>query len=62
MQLNGNQLNGNNYINDAINNGAKIIISNLKFKYLIRNKILFLKSKDPRKLLSEAAEIFYKKT
>ena len=36
--ISGNYTKGNKYINDAINNGAKIIISNLKFngfnKYL----------------------------
>ena len=59
--INGNNLNGNNYINDAINNGAKIIVSNLKFEGFNKNKILFIKSKDPRKLLSEAASKFYNK-
>ena len=29
--ISGNYTKGNKYINDAINNGAKIIISNLKF-------------------------------
>ena len=58
----GNKLNGNDYIKDAINNGAKIIVSNLKFKGFSKKKILFIHSKDPRKLLAEAASnFFYKK-
>ena len=60
--INGNKLNGNDYIKDAINNGAKIIVSNLKFKGFSKKKILFIHSKDPRKLLAEAASnFFYKK-
>ncbi len=59
--IDGNNLNGNNYINDAINNGARIIISNLNFEGF-KNKILFIRKKDPRKLLAEAAsKIYYKK-
>ena len=42
--LKGNQLNGNNYINEAIKNGAKIIVSNLKFEGFNKDKILFIKS------------------
>ena len=30
FSINGSNLNGNNFINSAIKNGAKIIISNLK--------------------------------
>ena len=59
--LSGKNLNGNNYINDAINNGAKIIISNSNFEGFNNNKILFIKNKNPRKLLSEAAKNFYSK-
>ena len=59
--INGTNLNGNNYINDAINNGAKIIVSNLKFEGFNNHKILFIRNNDPRKLLSEAASIFYDK-
>ena len=58
--ISGNYSNGNNYINHAINNGAKIIISDLKFQGFNKNKILFIRTKNPRKLLSEAASNFYK--
>ena len=40
--INGNHLNGNNYINDAIKNGAKIIVSNLSLKVLIKIKFYLL--------------------
>ena len=45
MEINSN---GNNYIKDAIKM-AKIIVSNLKFEGFNKNKILFIKSKNPRK-------------
>ncbi len=59
--ITGNNLNGNDYIKDAISNGAKIIVSNLRFKGFNKKKILFIHSKDPRKLLAEAASNFYHK-
>ena len=40
--INGIKSNGNNYINDAIKNGAKIIVSNLKFEGFNKNKVLFI--------------------
>ena len=58
--INGNHTKGSNYIDNAINNGAKVIISNLKFEGFNKNKILFIKDKDPRKLLSEASSRYYK--
>ena len=58
--INGNYTKGNSYINNAIKNGAKIIISNLKFEGFSKNKILFLNSKNPRKLLSEVSNRYYK--
>ena len=58
--INGNHLKGNNYINDAINNGAKTIISNLKFEGLDKKNILFIKNENPRKLLSEVSSRYYK--
>ena len=58
--INGINSNGNNYINDAIRNGAKIIVSNLKFEGLNNNKILFIYNKNPRKLLSKVASRYYK--
>ncbi len=59
FSISGNNLNGNNYINNAIDNGAKIIVSNLKFNGFNKNKILFIHSKNPRKSLSEAASQYY---
>ena len=59
--ITGNNLNGNDFIKDAINNGARIIVSNLRFQGFNNKKILFIHSKDPRKLLAEAASNFYYK-
>ena len=58
--IKGKNINGNNYINNAILNGAKIIVSNLKFEGFDKNKILFIYNKNPRKLLSEVASLFFK--
>ena len=54
--IEGKKFDGNKYILDAINKGAKIIISkkNIKFE---NKKIIFLRDNNPRKLL---AEISYK--
>ena len=59
--IDGNNSNGNNYIGDAINKGAKIIVSNLKIDGFDKNKILFINSENPRKLLSEIVSKFYNK-
>ena len=59
FSISGNNLNGNNYINNAIVNGAKIIVSNLKFEGFNKNKILFIHSKNPRKLLAEVSSRYY---
>ena len=58
--ISGNNSNGNDYINDAVRNGAKIIVSNLNFEGFDSNKILFIYNKNPRKLLSKVASRFYK--
>ena len=58
--ISGNNSNGNDYINNAIKNGANIIVSNLKFQGFNKNKILFIHNKNPRQLLPEAASRFYK--
>ena len=57
--IDGNYSNGNRYINKAINNGAKIIISNLKFEGFDKNNVLFIRSENPRKLLSDVASKYY---
>ena len=49
--INGHINNGNLFINDAIKNGAKTIISDNNFSGY-KNDVLFIKNKNPRKLLS----------
>ena len=50
--IKGTKSDGNKFIDHAIKKGAKIIISEQKFEG-IKNKVLFLRSKNVRKLLSE---------
>ena len=50
--IKGTKIDGNKFINHAIKKGAKIIISNEKFEGL-KKKILFIKSSNVRKSLSE---------
>ncbi len=57
--IKGNKINGNVFINEAIQKGAKTIISNLKFEG-IKKDILFIKSSNVRKSLSEFAYAIYK--
>jgi len=52
--IRGNKIDGNKFINHAILKGAKTIVSTLKFEGL-KDNILFIKSKNVRKLLSEFA-------
>ena len=52
--IKGNKINGNKFINEAIKKGAKTIVSNKEFEG-IKNNILYLKSKNVRKTLSEIA-------
>jgi len=49
--IKGNKVDGNNYIHDAIRRGARIIVSDKNLK--IKKDIVFIKNKNPRKLLSE---------
>ena len=58
--INGTNSNGKNYINDAIKNGARIIVSNSSYEGLKDGKVLFIKSKNTRKLLAEIASNTYK--
>ena len=55
----GNQSNGENYINDAIKNGAIIIICSKSCKFQ-STKINVIKTKKVRKYLSEITSKFYK--
>ena len=57
--IKGTKIDGNKFINHAIKKGAKILISNQKFEG-IRKKILFIKSSNVRKSLSEFAYKIYK--
>ena len=58
----GSSTDGNLFIKDAIQNGSKIIISDKIKKTGIKNNILFLSVKNPRKLLSQiSSKIFNKK-
>ena len=60
--IKGNKTDGNKFIDAAIKRGAKTIISNNKFTGL-KKKILYIRSKNVRKLLSETAyKICKKKT
>ena len=58
--IKGSKFNGEKYIDNAIKNGAKIIISSIKFEGLNKNNVLFIYNKNPRKLLSEISSKIYK--
>ena len=49
--INGKKYDGNNYINEAIKNGAKTIVSSRKF-HGSKNNILYIKNNNPKKLLA----------
>ena len=57
--IKGTKVDGNKFINHAIQKGAKTIISNQKFQGRKKN-ILFIKSSNVRKSLSEFAYTIYK--
>jgi len=61
FSIKGVRKNGNQFIKDAIKNGAKTIVSDLNF-HGKKESILFIKNKNVRKLVSEMASKFYKKT
>ena len=58
--IQGSKFNGNNFINDAIIRGARIIVSN-KFKTGINRDVLYIKVRDPRLALSNFANKYYNK-
>ena len=60
IAIKGDKFDGNNYINDAVKNGAKIIISS-KFKDQIKNNIIYLKQNNPRQILSHLSSKIFKK-
>ena len=58
FSIRGTKINGNKFINDAIKNGARTIVSDLKFQGY-KDKVLFLNSKNTRKSLAKAASNYY---
>ncbi len=58
--IKGSNLDGKKYIDDAINNGAKIIISNNRLEGFNKKKNLFIYNKNPRKLLADVSCKLYK--
>ncbi|MDA9683868.1 UDP-N-acetylmuramoyl-L-alanyl-D-glutamate--2,6-diaminopimelate ligase, partial [Candidatus Pelagibacter sp.] len=58
--IQGSKFNGNNFINDAIKRGARIIVSN-KFKTGVNKGVLYIKVSDPRLALSSFANKYYNK-
>jgi len=58
--IKGNKFDGNNYIKDAINKGAKVIVSEKKINSQNKN-VIYLRSENPRKLLAEISYKFVKK-
>ena len=60
FSIKGTSKNGNKFINEAIKNGAKTIVSDNNFQGF-KNKILYIKSKNVRTKLSDAASKFYNK-
>ena len=58
--IKGTKIDGNKFITNAIKNGAKTIISDLKFQGY-KDNVLFLNSKNPRKTLAEVSSAYYKK-
>ena len=57
--IEGSKANGKKYIKEAIKNGATTIISNLNFLGK-KEGVLYIKNKNPRKLLSETVSKIYK--
>ena len=57
--IRGTNIHGNQYVKEAIKKGATTIVSNLNFQGK-KNRVLYIKTNSPRKLLSEVASKFYK--
>ena len=58
--IRGTKSDGNNYINDAIKKGAKIVISDKNIKHKYKN-IICIQVNNPRKLLAETSYKLLKK-
>ena len=44
--ISGNNFDGRNYIKEAIKNGARVIVSNLKFQEFNKDNVLFIYNKN----------------
>ena len=60
FSIKGTKKNGNQFILEAIKNGAKTIVSDRNYQG-IKGNILYLKNNNIRKLLSNASSKFYSK-
>ena len=60
FSIKGNKKNGNQFIAEAIKKAPRTIVSDLKLKG-IKDDILYIKTKNSRKLLSEVSSKFYEK-
>ena len=58
--IKGNNLNGNKFINHAINKGAKTVVSNIKYEGF-KKDVLFIRTNNVRRLLSETVSKIYRK-
>ena len=57
--IRGNKINGEKFINEAVKNGASVVICSKNCNYK-NNKILVIKTHDVRKSLSKISANFYK--
>ena len=58
VSIKGNKFDGNDYVNDAISKGAKVIFYSGTIKK--SKKVLYIKVKDTRKTLAELSTKYYK--
>ena len=58
FSIRGNENDGNKFIKEAIKNGARTVVSNLKYQGF-KDKILFINSSNVRKLLAKTAFLVY---
>ncbi len=58
--IRGNEVNGENFINDAVKNGAALIICSKKCKFKSTKKIQIIKTSNVKSYLSEVTSKFYK--
>ena len=57
--IKGNKLNGEQFINDAVNRGAKVIVCSKNCQYK-NNKVLIIKKYNTRQFLSEISSKFFR--